>query len=114
MSWFNNKSKTFVDNNPDNYYDYIQIDTNVFYQNISGQNDNKQEPYLIGKVKSVDNKKCICTFTNGTKVQFYQTLQIINNCLIDVNDMADVENINVVYLLNNLWNRLIKKKHLQM
>lgn len=43
------------------------------------------------------------------KIKYERTMQYINDTRINVNDMAAVEDINEVDLLNNLKNRFIKK-----
>ena len=110
MSKSPNKKKVNVDKNPDSYYEYIIENNEIWYENIQGKGDPKQEPYILARVTSKDVPKRIVTLSTGDKVEFYQTLQVVNDKSINVNDMANVKDINEVDLLYNLWNRLKEKK----
>ena len=110
MSKSPNKKKVNVDKNPDSYYEYIIENNEIWYENIQGKGDQKQEPYILARVTSKDVAKRLVTLSTGDKVEFYQTLQVVNDKSINVNDMANVKDINEVDLLYNLWNRLKEKK----
>ena len=102
MSKSPNKKKVNVDKNPDSYYEYIIENNEIWYENIHGKGDPKQEPYILARVTSKDVPKRIVTLSTGDKVEFYQTLQVVNDKSINVNDMANVKDINEVDLLYNL------------
>ena len=102
--------KKVVDKNPDSFYDYIREGVELWYENVPGKGDPKQEPYLLSQVKSKDVKNRIVTFASGNTAEFCQTIQVVNEKTIDVNDMANIKDINEVDLLYNLWNRLNQKK----
>ena len=66
-------------------------------------------------VISVDEKKLECEIKystlkkNNEKVKFDRIVSFVNDPSINVNDMAAVEDINEIDLLNNMKNRFFQK-----
>ena len=68
------------------------------------------DPYLMKTVLTKNNATRKVTFADGCECLYKQTLPVINGKTIDVDDMAEVNDINEVDLLFNLHNRLKLKK----
>ena len=91
-------------------YDYIQKDAKIWCLNpdIDKKKDPQIPPYICGEVTFIDkNKKLIEVSTIDKKIRFAQTLPMINDENINIEDMNSIQNICEIDILNNLTNRLV-------
>ena len=61
-------------------------------------------------MKNKDLNSRTVFFTDDSNCKFNETIEFINEIEIDVDDMTATKDINEIDLLNNLRNRLKKKK----
>ena len=91
-------------------YDYIQKDAKIWCLNpdIDKKKDPQIPPYICGEVTFIDkNKKLIEVSTIDKKIRFAQTLPMVNDENINIEDMNSIQNICEIDILNNLTNRLV-------
>ena len=94
-------------------YDYIQKGAKIWCQNpdIDKKKDPQMSPFICGEVTYIDkNKKLLEVSTIDKKIRFAQTLPMINDEDINIDDMASASDICEIDLLNNLTNRLTQSK----
>mgnify|MGYP002626041218 CR=1 FL=1 len=90
-------------------YDYIQKGAKIWCYNpeIEKKKDPQGPPFICGEVTYLDkNKKLLEISSIDKKIRFTQTLPMINDEDINIDDMAAASDICEIDLLNNLTNRL--------
>ena len=90
------------------YYSYLIVGKEYYYKNPNSSLN--ELPYLKGKLLRKDMDKKECLFSNGTKINFNDILNITNETTINENDMSNIKEINEMDILYNLWNRYNKKE----